>query len=64
MFDLKESSRMSDPIALFRWETIGLKWVHKAYQGSYWYFKVIDKKKLSFTMIRHGFTLDKYTFNS
>lgn len=50
-------SKMSDPIALFNWSLIGLKFIPHAQVGYKWRFEIVDKKKLSFHMIKNNFTL-------
>lgn len=53
-----EYGRMGDPIALYRWENIGLKKVPKdppligGYYG--WQFEIISKEKLTHAIIKYG----------
>jgi hypothetical protein len=61
MFKMGLHDKMSDPIALFKWETIGLKRSNdilgkKVSKG--WCFLVINEHKLVHTMMKHEFTLE------
>jgi hypothetical protein len=50
-------STVSDPVGLFDWPLIGLKFIPHAQVGYKWRFEIVDKKKLSYFMIKYGFTL-------
>lgn len=50
-------SKMSDPIGLFHWPIIGLKLMQSNKIGYMWNFLIVDKKKLSYNMMKYNFTL-------
>jgi len=61
MYKMRLSSKSSDPVALFKWNSIGLKLddecdpVRNATKG--WCFLIINKNKLVHAMMQHEFTL-------
>ena len=60
MVMMGEYGRMDDPIALFKWETIGLRRKNLSLDQrvSYgWYFDVVDKQKLVHAIIKYGLEL-------